>query len=203
MSDIRMVKLREKHIVTIRNVEYQLRKVTIEELFKYRVEDNPGIVYKNSEGLYYAELPKNTITLTGERSWLKHLCCSEYECCNRLSAAPDPEGCKMIRDRSFSNYRKRKSTSYNVDYFCEISMRIEKYPYIIEALETFGMKEDSLKILKCTHCSRAGRKTKHIDPDKQNKMLLSLVQNMYPEIDTLEKLREKLDVIRFNKDDID
>ena len=200
MSDMKLEKLYNNHIITIRNVEYQLRKVTREELFDLRIRDKPGIVFKKGNELYYSELPNDTLTLTGERKWLYHLCSSEYECCTRLSAAPNPEGCEMIRDRSFGSFRKRKKREY-MEFLCNISMRIEKYPYIEEALETFGMKEDSLKILKCTHCSKEGRKNKRVNPEAQNKALLALVQNVYPEIDTIEKLREKLDVIRF-KDDI-
>lgn len=201
MSNIQMEKLLKEHIVTIRGNEYKLRKVTKEELFEIRLSYTPGIVFKDGKELYYAALPKENLTLTGEKSWLKHLCSSDYECCTRLSADPNPYGCGMIRDRSFSYYKKYRK-SKQIRYLCKISMRIEKYPFITRALETFGMKEDSLKILECKNCSRKSQRRSKVPSEKQDETLLALIQNLYPEINTMEKLRKKLDVLRDDDDDI-
>lgn len=178
-------KLFKEKIITIGGKGYKLKRVTTKELFKYRLGNKPGLVFKSDTDLWYTELPKDSIRFNKkERASFSHLCSSESECCERLSAAPDPIGCACMRDVSFGSCRTMK----NRVFLCNTSMRIEKYPFIEFAIESFNMKEDAFKVLSCKDCVRSRKKPKKMNFEEQKRRILGLAQNLNPDLEDLEQM---------------
>lgn len=178
-------------IVTVGGKEYKLRKVTKQELFNLRLGKEPGLVFKYDKELWFTELPNSNIRFREtEGKKLQHLCSSDYECCSRLSALPDPEGCACVRDESFTAHRR--NSKHRV-HLCNISLRIEKYDFLVYAIETFNMKEDCLKVLSCKNCCRSRVKPSQMDIEEREKKIVALAQHLDPYVEKVSDLK------RFNE----
>lgn len=179
-------KLLAEKIATIGGNEYQLRLISKKELLQLRLADKPGLVFKQDNQLWYAELPNEKVKFSSfERKKLSHKCSSEYECCKRLSAESDPVGCACVRDESFGKYRKSQK---NRAFKCKDCMRIEKYDFITCGLETFNMVEDTLKVIGCKNCTRARVVQNHVDVEAQKKRIVALAQHLDPNIKSFSEI---------------
>ena len=179
-------KLMDEKVITIGGKEYKLREVTKEELFEHRLSNKPGLVFKDNDKLWYTELPNDKVRFKDvERKSLRHMCSSDYECCSRLSALPDPQGCACVRDESFGPYRRAAKFR---THLCKVSLRIEKYSFLTYAIETFNMVEDCLKVLSCKNCSRSKVKPMQMDIEEKRKKVLALAQNLNPDIEKMSDL---------------
>jgi hypothetical protein len=185
MNDNLLDKLLNDKIVTIGGKEYKLNPISKESLFEFRIGETPGLVFKCKNELWYTELPAANVMFSEvERKAYKHMCSSDYECCARLSALPDPEGCACIRDRSYGSVRK----SAHKIFLCKTSLRIEKYPFLVYAIETFNMKEDVFKVLECKQCERSNY-TQHImDIEEQRRRILALAQHLNPDVEDFSQI---------------
>lgn len=181
-------KLISEKLITIQGKEYKLRKISKTQLFELRLERGvPGLVFKCNDELWFTELPSPSIRFNAvERKNLGHMCSSEYECCQRLSALPDPEGCACMRDRSFGSVRKAEHRKH----LCKTSLRIEKYPFLVYAIETFNMNEDCFKVLECKNCNRfRQRNPQNMDYEERKRVILALAQHLNPDIEDLSELK--------------
>lgn len=169
MNKLPIEKLLKEHVLTIRCKEYQLRKVSKEELLLIRLKNEPGVVFTCNSEIWYAKLPSEKIKLSGEK-WLEHCCSWEKDTCRHLSALPDSQGgCGAIRDTSVQdclNYcRNPKQAVIN-------SFRIEKYDFLEYALETFGMEENSFKALKCKNMEYIIHRAIYFDAELQKQRIV-------------------------------
>lgn len=175
-------KLFNQKIITIGKKEYKLRKVTAKELFKYRLGDKPGLVFKNEHELWYTQLLNTSVKFKGaEKNAYRHMCSRDDSCCQRLSAAPDPIGCACMRDISFGSCR----TSKHRVFLCDTCLRIEKYPFIEVAIETFNMEIDALKVIRCTNCVMTDGKGKKMKSKDYDRAVLALAQNLNPDLEDI------------------
>ena len=187
MCKLPIEKLLKDHVLTIGDTEYKLRKVSKEELLSLRIEDNPGVVFKEKSDMWYASLPSEKVKLSGLK-WLEHSCSSERKCCAHLSALPDSEGgCKAIRDPNFQSLKTTKKTRRKA---CLISFRIEKYDFLEYALETFGMSENGFKALKCNNMCYEEFEPLQVSMVIQKRRLLELAQYLNPEITSFSEIDE-------------
>lgn len=146
MNKLPIEKLLQDHVLTIGKREYQLRKVSKEELLLLRIKNKPGVVFLCESEIWYSDLPSIKVKISGQK-WLEHCCSQEKDCCCHLSALPDSEGgCRAIRDTNAQYYISR-GFSKREAYIR--SFRIEKYNFLKCALETFGTEENGFKALKC------------------------------------------------------
>lgn len=185
-------KLITEKIATIGGKEYKLQPVTRKKLFELRLGGVPGLVFKEGNHLWYTELPDEKVRFNSvERKKFNHMCSSEYECCQRLSAELDPIGCACVRDESFGKYRK---SSHHRKLRCEMCMRIEKYSFIAYGIETFNMVEDNLKVISCKNCSSSKVVRTQVNIAEQKQKILALAQHLdqsiknFSEIDKFSKI---------------
>ena len=113
------------------------------------------------------------------------MCSSEYDCCKRLSADLDPIGCAVIRDDSFSKYRR---STKNKQQHCKMCLRIEKYKFITCGIETFNMTEDCLKVLGCTNCIQSKFVPNHFDYEESKRKIVALAQHLNPSIQSFSEI---------------
>lgn len=188
MSKLPIERLLKDKVLTIGGVEYQLRKVSEEELLLLRMQNKPGVVFVCKSELWYSELPSMKVKLNGEK-WLEHACSREKECCCHLSALPDSQGgCKVIRDTN-AQYYKNRGYSWREAYLK--SFRIEKYPFLEYAVETFGATENGFKALKCKNVYYEIFKPVQIDAELQRQRIIELAQHLNPDVKSMSDINKK------------
>ena len=103
-----------------------LTLISLEEAEMLRAIGMPSLIYKKNGQLFHKEISRSDFFSFGT-----HLCASGTSCCQKLSAASDEEGgCAKVRDVGKSK-------------------KIEKYDFIKEGYETFGVRFDSFIVLNC------------------------------------------------------
>lgn len=121
--------------------EYPMRKVSAEELMKHRLSKLPGIVYKKNSTLFYTSVP-STLNLNTdfERSSGKHAC---GEHCSMVC-----RGCPRTSDFTVNSQIRYGKTFPRAVHD---SWRIEKYPFVLEGIESFNMgaTSEACLIFKC------------------------------------------------------
>ena len=121
--------------------QYPMYKVSEKELMNHRLSKIPGVVYKKGSTLFYTTIP-NTLNLNTdfERSNGKHAC---GEHCTMVC-----RGCPRTRDFTVnSQIRFGKTFARAVND----SWRIEKYPFVLEGIESFNMgtTSEACLIMSC------------------------------------------------------
>lgn len=188
MSKLPIERLLKDHVLTIGSEEYQLRKVTEEELLNIRMENKPGVVLCYQNEIWYSKLSSPKIKLNGQK-WLEHSCSRGQDCCNHLSALPDSEGgCKCIRDTSAQYYMNRRWST--IESYRE-SFRIEKYDFLECALESFGTVENGFKALKCKNARYDHYKPVQFDTAILRQKLVDLAQHLNPDINSMSDIIKK------------
>ena len=115
---------------------YPLQEVTHEELMQRRLSRKPIIIFKDGNKLYCANF--RDVSLMGGQQIGEHLCGECSMVC---------KGCPKVKDWTIAfhirNGKKFKEATY-------LSGRIEKYPFINLAIETFNCSVDAYLILECS-----------------------------------------------------
>ncbi|MBR1654337.1 MAG: hypothetical protein IJ690_05250 [Clostridia bacterium] len=142
------------HVFVFGKNEYKLRRVTEAELLQIRIKNKPGVVFKDTKSngeveLWYAPLSSGKVKLCSVKHF-NHCCNREKDCCKRLIPLPDPQGCKSVRDLTMMGYRR---AGYRMREACKYGFRIEKYGFIIRAIETIGCEENGFKCIECKNCA--------------------------------------------------
>lgn len=133
---------------------YGLREVSIDELKNIRKSNLPIFVYKKASLLFYCFVPRE-IRIT-QTNLGHHICANlNQTVCTRLSALPDPDGCKCIRDS------KRK---------------IEEYPWIVEGYQYTNCIENGFHICKCSNYSKYLKEEKNF---LSKKMAFKNLEELY------------------------
>ncbi len=188
MSKLPIERLLNDHVLTIGGVEYPLRRVSEEELLSLRIANNPGVVFCCKSELWYSELPSMKVKLNGEK-WLEHVCSREKECCSHLSALPESEGgCRCVRDTNAHYYMAH---GYNKKQAYIRSFRIEKYDFLVYAIESFGTTENGFKALKCKNVYYEVSKPVQVDVELQKQRIIQLAQHLNPDIQSLADIYNK------------
>lgn len=142
---------------TIKNImeEFDFDEISSEELLELRIKLSPVLILKVGKKLFIHRNEKNfKKILRIARRNQTHLC----GVCNRLSALPESQGgCSRISDPYIQYpYPTHLPKSFLEDEdlgFFEDSSMIEKYPYVIFAIEVLSKKDISCPIFACTHFS--------------------------------------------------
>lgn len=189
-------KLFKNHVIVFGEREYQMRRVDEKELLKLRFKNEPGVVFKQTIDeevqLWYAPLLDRRVKTTSI-NWLRHYCATEKECCMRLSPEPEPKGCRAVLELTPAGYRH-----HGVEWRVAVKMgfRIEKYDFILVALETFGCDENGFKCMKCSNCAYnptpPPQRERELPPDTRRK-----VSKRADDADTLDdNERKRLDEMK-------
>ena len=117
--------------------EYTLREVTPVELFNLRVSKKPGLVLKKDGKLYYTEFSENVHFANHNLG--PHLCANCSNICKH---------CEKIDDWTV-RFHHKEGASFRAAVYR--SGRIEKYPFIPYAVETFNCMTDVYLVLWCDH----------------------------------------------------
>ena len=111
--------------------EFTLEVISREKLEKYRKLCIPSFVYKAGNTLLYTKIPKD-LSFSCEVS--PHMCSGVRSACSRLSAASDKDGgCAKVR---------------------AYARGIERFPWILEGFETFGVISECCIITYCKHYNK-------------------------------------------------
>lgn len=132
-------------------VRIQFEEISEREMIEKRIKET-GIVMVKQGKIYFANTPeKIRINILKE---LQHHKCRT---CERLSAKPDHlGGCAKVRDRSIK-YLPKTLEQLNEEHSKKQvarrdiidSMRIEKYPFITEAIETVNTVDAETIVIRC------------------------------------------------------
>ena len=146
--------------------EYPMQEVSAEELMKHRLSKKPGVVYKRGGTLFYATVP-NTLNLNTdfERAFGKHAC---GEHCSMVC-----QGCPRTSDFTVNSQKRYGKTFSRAVHD---SWRIEKYPFVLEGIESFNMgsTSEACLIFKCeNYKTRSKMNTYGIRPSKDAKLSLA------------------------------
>lgn len=161
----------EKELLSsdIKDINFELREVSKEQLYEIRSKKIPSFIFKDGDKLFWTEIPKTMNFMTKEFLG-KFKCAPSGGVCDRLSAASDEQGgCAKVRD---------------------IKKCIESYDFIILGYEIFGTNFDVFHVAKCTHFKEA--KPQKVTYKQRQIGLLSLAQCLYPDIETLSEVNEKM-----------
>ena len=192
MSETPLFRLMNDHFITLAGKEYPMTLVKDIELRELRLSGKTGVVMtelKDGERLIWCALVDNkNIKLTSSK-WMDHKCCNERDCCTRLSAAKDPDGCACIRDEPISDCI---AEGYSRKQAYRIGFRVEKYNFINCAVQTFGMKDNSYKILICQNCTYSTNKKKEKSENEMKNSVLGLAQYLNPTIKSYDEIDKKL-----------
>ena len=115
--------------------EYTLREVTYKELLHLRLSKQPGLVLKRNGKLYYTEFRKDVNF--NFHNLGPHLCGMCSNVCKH---------CEKVDDWTLQFHLRNGCTFKTAVYRAG---RIEKYPFIPYALETFNCNQDTYLILEC------------------------------------------------------
>lgn len=121
-----------------KNIKYNLSQISAEELYKHRLSGERGIVYKCNDKLFFASVSHN-LHITFMKN--PHLCGLD---CSRIC-----KDCPKSRDFTVS-YQLKDVKRFPIAV--QKSWRIEKYPFILEGVETFNMPRfyDSHYVCACS-----------------------------------------------------
>ena len=123
------------------NNEYPMCEVSEEELMKHRLSKIPGVVYKKDSTLFYATIPDHiNLNTDFERSMGKHAC---GEHCSMVC-----KGCPRTSDFTVASQRRYGKSFPRA---IQDSWRIEKYPFVLEGIESFNMgsTSEACLIMRC------------------------------------------------------
>lgn len=146
--------------------EYPMCEVSEEELMQHRLSKIPGVVYKRGDHLFYTRVP-NTINLNTdfERSAGRHAC---GEHCSMVC-----QGCPRTSDFTVNSQRRYGKAFPKA---IQDSWRIEKYPFVLEGIESFNMgsTSEACLVFKCeNYKTRSKMNTYGIRPSKDAKLSLA------------------------------
>ena len=113
----------------VENIVFDLQEISVEEISNLRQKGVPSFVLKEGEKYFWAKVPKR-VSFRSLRDCGLHLCGSS--CLHMSSAKEEDGGCQKVRD--LPQYKK-----------------IERYPFILRAYETFGTRVESFVILCCAN----------------------------------------------------
>lgn len=123
----------------IETQEIFFTKASPEEIIRKRVNNESGIVMVFEGETYFANAPRKARIETLEEVKL-HKCRN----CMRLSAKPDAEGgCAKVRDLPISLQDTERSIRNK--------MRIEKYAFITEGMESVNTVDMETLVIQCEH----------------------------------------------------
>lgn len=117
--------------------QYMLQPVTYNELVELRLSRQPGLVLKCHEKLFYTKIPAETRFTAPTMG--EHLCGICANVCRQ---------CKKVNAWTVQFYC-RNGLSFKTGVIR--SGRIEKYPFIPFAIETFNCKTDVYLVLQCNN----------------------------------------------------
>lgn len=123
--------------------EYPMIQVSEEELMGHRLSKVPGVVYKKDSTLFYTAIPDNiNLNTDFERSAGKHAC---GEHCSMVC-----QGCPRTSDFTVASQRRYGKSFPRA---IQDSWRIEKYPFVLEGIESFNMgsTSEACLIMRCNN----------------------------------------------------
>lgn len=146
--------------------EYPMRSIELDELPELRKSKKAGLLIKIEGKYFYAKITPG-LKFTSDVLLGTHMCSD----CKRMSPDTDERGgCAKVR-----NYR------------CN---HIEKYDFITDGYETFNTHQNCLVVVKCANYEE-NKSSKEPSDSKKNAAKLCLAQFMWPDVKSLDEVREK------------
>ena len=151
-----------KHVVS----EYPMKSIELDEVQELRNNKKAGLLVKIDDQYYYAKITPG-MKFTSDVLLGPHMCSD----CKRMSANTDERGgCAKVR-----NYR------------CN---HIEKYGFITEGYESFNTHQNCLVVVKCANYEK-NQTFKQPSESAKNSVKLSLAQYVWPDVKSMDEVREK------------
>lgn len=146
--------------------EYPMRSIDLEELPELRRSKKAGLLIKIEGKYFYAKITPG-LKFTSDVLLGTHMCSD----CKRMSPDTDERGgCAKVR-----NYR------------CN---HIEKYDFIPDGYESFNTHQNCLVVVKCANYEE-NITSKESSDSKNNAAKLCLAQFIWPDVKSLEEVRER------------
>jgi len=111
------------------------------ELIKLRIKEKPILILKNDGKLFYLKVENMKLLLANFKERPIHHCDSCKNCY--------PGRCKKVRDRFFEALYRNGISNYNNTV--KESKRIEKYPFVLDGIELYGLNDKDYFI--CSKCA--------------------------------------------------
>ena len=143
-----------------------LVEIPVEKISAIRASDLPALIMKHENRYWFCKVPWD-FDIFSSNIGGRHVCAD----CDRVSAASDEDGgCAKVRDR--------------------IRKEIECYEFITDGIQTLNVKHPTFRVLCCSNWT-AYPKRKSWSYDQLRKARITLAQNVWPDVTTLEEVRRR------------